>query len=112
MTTDAITSAIQLSLHGLADRQHVTDDNLSNIETPGYIAKRSDFEDSLKAALNGNTSVDVNPVHSLSQAPTRTDGNNVDIDNETVTAIDTELKYQAMIEAMNTKFKTLRSAIG
>ena len=111
MTTIGIQSAIQFALHGLSDRRTVTDNNLANVQTPGFLAKRSSFEDALKSALEGN-SVSLKPTQSTSLSPTRTDGNNVDIDNETVTAIDTNLRYQAMVEAMNHQFRTLRSAIG
>jgi len=109
---DAIQSAIQVALHGLSDRRHAIDDNLANIQTPGFLATETDFESSLRAALQGSSSVDFNPVRKKSLAPTRLDGNNVDIDNETVNAIDTNLRYQSMIEAMNVKFRLLRSAIG
>ncbi len=109
--TDAITSAIQFSLHGLSDRQQVTSNNLANIQTPGYLAKRSNFESSLRSALNGN-SVSLSPTRSTSLTPTRTDGNNVDFDNETLTAVETNLRYTAMIDAMNHKFRELRTAIG
>ena len=110
--TDPISSAIQMALGGLSDRRRVTDDNIANIQTPGFLAGTTDFESSLQAALNGSTSVPLQSAHSKSLAPTRTDGNNVDLDNETLSATDTNLRYQAMIEAMNVKFRTLRSAMG
>ena len=110
--TDAISSALQLALHGLSDRARTTNDNLANVETPGYIAKTTDFETNLKQALNGNTAVNLNPTHLESTEPTTTSGNNVNIDNETVTAIETELRYQSMIEAMNAKFQILKNSIG
>ncbi len=109
--TDPISSAIQIALNGLSDRRRVIDDNISNIQTPGFLAGSTDFETSLNAALNGGAPVS-GPTHSKSLAPTRTDGNNVDLDNETVASTDTNLRYSAMIEAMNVKFRTLRSAIG
>lgn len=109
--TDPIQSAIQVALNGLAGRQHVSSDNIANIQTPGYLAKQTNFEDSLQNALNGETT-DVSPTLLTSQAPTNVNGNNVDLDNETVTAMDTQLRYQAMISAMNSKFRILKSAMG
>ena len=109
--SDAISSAIQLALHGLSDRQNVTSNNIANVQTPGFIAKSTDFESSLKQALNGDKSVKFNPVHLDTTSPTTLAGNNVDFDNETVTAMETELRFKAMIEAMNTKFQVLRSSI-
>src|SRR4051794_10003951 len=110
--TDPISSAIQLTLHGLSDRRRVIADNISNIQTPGFLAGTTDFETSLSEALNGDNSVSLNPKHAKSLAATRADGNNVDLDNETVAATDTTLRYQAMIEAMNVKFRVMRSAMG
>ncbi len=106
--SNEIQSAIQAALHGLSDRQRATNDNLANIETPGYLAKRTDFESKLREALNSHTRTDVTPTRSLSLEATNTNGNNVNVDNETVTATDTELKYQAMIAAMNSQFRTLK----
>jgi flagellar basal-body rod protein FlgB len=110
--TDAIQSAIQYALHGLSDRKTVTTNNLANLETPNYLAGQTDFETSLKSALSGDQSVSLNPVHKTSLAETNLNGNNVSLDNESLTSIDTELRYQAMVEAMSTKFKLLRSAVG
>ena len=107
-----IQAGIQVALHGLSDRQNATSNNISNIETPGFLAKRTDFESSLKKALASNTDVNVKPSHSVSTDETRTDGNNVNLDNETVTATETELRYQAMVEAMNSQFRTIRAAMG
>jgi flagellar basal-body rod protein FlgB len=110
--TDAITGALNYALDGLSDRRKVSANNISNIQTPGFLAGETDFESELRKAINGRDSISSTPNHSKSLAPTRTDGNNVDLDNETVTAADTALKYQAMIEAMNSKFRIIRNAIG
>ena len=40
------------------------------------------------------------------------DGNNVNLDDETLTMTDTNLRYETMVDAMNTKFRILRTAIG
>ncbi|MCU1486490.1 MAG: flagellar biosynthesis protein FlgB, partial [Actinomycetia bacterium] len=39
-------------------------------------------------------------------------GNNVQLDDETLSLADTGLQYQLMVEAMNAKFGLLRTAIG
>jgi len=110
--TTGIESAIQVALHGLSDRAKTTTDNIANIETNGFLAGRTNFEDSLRKALSSDTATNVAPKHTESMEATNTNGNNVNIDNETVTAIDTELRYQAMIEAMNVQFRTVRAAMG
>lgn len=110
--TDAITSAIQVALDGLSKRQSVINSNIANVDTPGYVAKTADFETNLQKALKGNRSVDLTPQMGESTAPTNLQGNNVDIDNETVNSMQTEMQYQAMIQAMNAKFTILKNAIG
>jgi flagellar basal-body rod protein FlgB len=110
--TDAIQNAIQVALHGLSDRQRVSADNIANVQTPGFLAGQTNFEDSLSRALNGERGVDLKPTRFTFQGPTNINGNNVDLDNETVSAADTELRYQAMISAMNSKFRILKNAIG
>jgi flagellar basal-body rod protein FlgB len=109
--TDAITNAIHYALNGLSDRQNVISNNIANVQTPGFIAGKTDFESALTAAMHGKKHISANPLHQTSLAPTNTNGNNVDIDNETLTGQKTELQYQTMIAAMNSKFKQIRSAI-
>jgi len=109
---DPVQSAIHVALNGLADRRSAIDDNIANIQTPGYLAKTSNFEGSLQAALRGESAANLAPRRGVSMAPTTTAGNNVNLDNETVESISTGLRYQAMVEAMNVKFRTLRTSMG
>jgi flagellar basal-body rod protein FlgB len=44
--------------------------------------------------------------------PTRLNGNNVRIGDELVSLTETALRQQLVVEAMNGKFSTLRSALG
>ena len=50
---DSTGSALYSALNGLAARQRVIANNVANVETPGYIAGRVRFEDSLRAAIEG-----------------------------------------------------------
>jgi flagellar basal-body rod protein FlgB len=43
--------------------------------------------------------------------PTRTDGNNVNLDTETVIATETGLRYQLALNALDGKYNLLRSAL-
>ncbi len=110
--TNSIVDVAQVALKGLTDRRTAITDNMSNINTPGYLAKTSDFETNLKRALGGDTSVNVLARRGISMTPTNMNGNNVDMDNETVSAIETQLRYSTMIEIVNSKFRGLRTAMG
>ena len=110
MSDDLTLSALHSALRGLADRQRVIATNTANIETPGYLAGRVSFEEELQSALaSGNA--DVTPSRETSLEPTRMDGNNVNLDRETVLGTDTELRYQLMVRAVDAKFGLLRSAV-
>ena len=43
--------------------------------------------------------------------PTREDGNNVDLDAETLSNIDTQLRYQLASQAMSSKFSQISTAV-
>ncbi len=107
---DIAASTIHAALRGLSVRQRTIADNIANLETPGFLAGKVDFEDSLKNALSGNGST-VEPRVSRSLAATNLAGNNVNLDEETLSMTDANLRYQTMVEAMNTKFRLLRTAI-
>ena len=109
---DSTGSAIYAALNGLAARQRVVANNVANVETPGYIAGKVSFEDSLRAAIaDGNSGA--SSVSTLrSTHPVNLNGNNVSLDTEVVSLTETDLAYQLMISALNSKFGLLRTAIG
>jgi flagellar basal-body rod protein FlgB len=110
---DSTGSVISAALDGLAARQRVIANNVANVETPGFIAGRVSFEDSLRAALAGGTSPAGTSVATLPSAdPVNVDGNNVSLDKELVSSTETDLAYQLMVQAINQKFGLLRTAIG
>ena len=112
MIADATSTALHAALSGLAQRSRVTADNIANLQTPGFLAGRVDFESDLRDAVaEGRTPTGVGEV-SRSLQPTRTDGNNVNLDEETLSAQETGLRYELAITALTNKFNGLRTAIG
>ena len=112
MITDATMSTLHAALTGLQQRQRVTADNIANIQTPGFLAGRVDFESTLQSEIaNGETPVVGRSSVTRSMDPTRTDGNNVNLDTETVIATETGLRYQLAINALDGKYALLRSAL-
>ena len=101
-------------------RQRVTADNVANINTPGFLAGRVLFEDALRQAVDagsgfsGETRAEVStaalgdqasqPSIARSLEPTRPDGNNVNLDHEVISNIDTQLRYALMLRAMDDRF--------
>lgn len=109
---DDITSAtLQRALTGLAARQRTIADNIANIETPGYRAGRVQFEDSLRSAVTAGDPQQASPQLARSLEPTGLNGNNVNLDHETLSNVDTGLKYQLMLRALDNKFGLLRTVL-
>ena len=102
--------ALHSALDGLSARQQAIADNIANLQTPGYHAKRVLFEDALSQAVaNGSGAATATTERSLE--PTREDGNNVNLDTETLSNIDTNLRYELATQAMSTEFSQIRAAM-
>lgn len=102
--------ALNSALDGLALRQRVIADNVANIQTPNFHAKRVQFEDALASAVrHGDGAVQATTARSLE--PTREDGNNVNLDTETLLNVDTNLRYQLAAQAVSGQFAGIRAAM-
>jgi flagellar basal-body rod protein FlgB len=108
---DLTMQAIRASLDGLAARQRIVAQNLANAETPGYSAQTVSFEESLAAALGVGDPADTSIAVGVSADPPNINGNNVSVDTETLTLIDTGLRYRLATQAMNDKFRILHNSM-
>ena len=106
VTTAALTSA----LDGLSQRQRAIADNIANVNTAGYLAKVVSFEDALAAAVSRGEGR-VTATVSESTAPTRLNGNNVNLDTETLANIDTVLRFQFASQAVGGAFSSVQTAL-
>ena len=109
--TDNVQGALERALDGVALRQRVTAGNIANVMTPGYSAKRVEFENALAAAVDRGTPCDTPLAVVESGDAAREDGNNVSIEEETMSMMRSGLQYQAVAEAANFKLSILRTAI-
>ena len=108
---DLTIQAIQSSLDGLAARQRIIAQNLANAETPGYIAKNVNFEDSLRSAMASGEPSQTSITTSNTSDPTLPNGNNVKVDAQTVALVDTGLRYQLATVSMNNEFNIIRDSM-
>jgi flagellar basal-body rod protein FlgB len=108
---DPTMQAIQTSLDGLAARQRIIAQNLANSETPGYISQNVNFEDSLRSAMSAGDPSDASISTANSMDATLPNGNNVNVDAETVSLVDTGLRYQLATQSMNNEFSILRTSL-
>jgi len=108
---DSVTfSALSSALDGLSLRQRAIADNIANVNTPDYHAKRVQFEQALADAVRTGRGSAVATVGE-SLEPTRLNGNNVNLDTETLSSIDTMLRYQFATQAINGSFSSVRTAL-
>jgi flagellar basal-body rod protein FlgB len=100
-----------MALDGLSTRQRVIANNVANVETPGFTASRVDFESSLAQAIaTGDPSRATVATAPTTDTPAP-NGNNVNIDDQTLTLAQTNLQFQTMVEGLNAKFALLRAAM-
>ena len=107
-----VESVLHAALKGLSVRQRTIADNIANIETPHFLAGKVDFETSLRAAAEAGETPSAAPSVARSLQPTRLNGNNVNLDEETLAGIETNLRYELTVSALNNKFNLMRTAIG
>lgn len=110
--SDSVTAALHSAINGLDARQRVIASNIANVETPGYQARTVNFEDSLRAAIAGGEPSSASYSVSASLAPTRSNGNNVNIDFELLAERENVLHQRLVVQALNAKYTLLRTALG
>lgn len=109
---DATFAALNQAMNGLALRQRTIADNISNIETPGFLAGKVDFESALRAAYGqGENALGADIATARSLEPTRINGSNVNLDEETLASMQTLMETQLASSALTAKFTRLRTAI-
>lgn len=114
---------LQRSMDYLWTKQSCILDNVANAETPGYKAKYATFEESLQQAIrsadrkdgkvSGMRSAIENATLSVQQAQesTRLDDNGVNVTEQMVELSRNGYQMQYVLDAINSDFALLRSAI-
>jgi len=108
---DQTTQSLAAALRGLEAQQQAYQQNIANVETPGYKAKRVDFEDSLRTAIERGRFDDVGFSQTNTTDPTRIDGNNVRLDYELTAMTENALRQQLVTEALNAQYRLIRAAV-
>lgn len=102
---------VEAAMRGIGERQRVIADNIANAATPNYRARSVDFETSLASAVrtgdmsNARVSVTDRPN------PVKQDGNTVDATEEFMQMDQAALMYEALVQAMNFRVSSVRSAL-
>jgi flagellar basal-body rod protein FlgB len=109
---DVASVALRSALDGLSARQRAIADNIANVETPGYQARKVQFEEALHQAVAAGRPATAQATESRSLEPTRLNGSNVNLDQEMLSNIDTNLRYQLALRALDGKYSSIRTVIG
>ena len=126
---DKTTYALGASINFRQLRQDVISSNIANAETPGYKAKKVDFENALARAVDtdglyklsidnpnqypvgGGSIEDVRAdVYDNPDITVTNDGNTVDLEHEMANLSKNTILYKAAIELINKKLATLAYA--
>lgn len=108
--TDTTTWALEHALDAVAERQRTASNNIANAATPGFRAKRVDFEDALASALDSD-STNAAITFRRANTPVGINGNDVSLEDESSTLLRTEILYEALIAAENYKLGLVRTAM-
>ena len=119
---DKTIDALATALNFRQMRQEIISSNIANSETPGYKAKRIDFEDALARALNvdganslktnsdrhfdvgGGSISDTEPeIYEDPNGEVSINGNTVDRDKEMAMMAENKVLYDAAIQLLNKK---------
>lgn len=107
-------------------RKSVIDNNIANVDTPGYKRQEVDFESVLKRelgdykyeSLNSKINhVNLSNLHAdtytdYANYSYRMDGNNVDIDVEETELASKQIKYEALTSSISSEFARMKAVIG
>lgn len=125
---DKTTSALQTSLGMRQLRHNVTSSNIANAETPGYHAKKLDFEEALSRAIDleglknmstshedhmivGGKTAKVRPdIYENPEGAVNNDGNTVDLEKEMSALSENAVLYKAALQLINKKMAALKYA--
>ncbi len=126
---DKTIGALDTSMDMRQVRQNVISGNIANAETPGYKAKKMDFEEALSRALDiegrGKMTTSHGEHFAVGQGPisrvtadvydnpdisTDNDLNTVDMEKEMTSLAENSVLYRAAVQLINKKMATLRYA--
>lgn len=109
---DDLTSVtLATALSGVAARQRVTANNIANLETPNFIASSVQFEDALRSAVESGDPASATFTEAATTAAPGINGNNVNLDQETVIDSQSQLQYSLLSGAITSKYGLISTVL-
>lgn len=112
MTPASMLHLLQGYLQVTNDRQQLIASNMANADTPGYQTRDINFQQAMQDAMQGGSGPNPQSASEVVQGlPERSDGNNVNIDRESMLMSETQLQYQMGVQLVKQEFHTLLTAV-
>ena len=112
ISTTPLMQLLQGYLKVTSERQQLVTSNIANVDTPGYHTQDINFQSAMQQAMGVDCSDDLGPTSVEVQGlPSRPDGNNVNIDRESMLLSETQLQYQMGVQLIKSEFHRLLTAI-
>ena len=93
-------------------RQTLVSTNLANVDTPGYHARDVDFRGEIERAMTSDTTDGMSPmVMPVRGSLARPDGNNVNVDRESMLLAEVQLQFKAATAILRSSFAAIHTAI-
>lgn len=105
-------SAIERAMDGSMAQQNVVSQNIANIDTPNYKAKKIVFDDAFQDALNAGSHERSYYEVTDTTGAVQNNGNNVSVDNEMSKLAQNQLYYQALSQAASNQFQQFNTVLG
>lgn len=103
---------LQGYLKVVSDRQQTIVSNMANVDTPGYHTKDLDFQSAMRQVMNTGGDAQLQPASmELQGLPERPDGNNVNIDRESLMLSQTQIQFQLGVQLVKSQFSQILTAI-
>jgi flagellar basal-body rod protein FlgB len=111
---------LERALDLLSIRHQATANNIANVDTPGYQARRFDFESQLRRAIGPSDRAadaserDIAGVTGCVRAdagPARADGNNVHIEREVAALARTGAQYTVLAKLIAARLRALQDVV-
>jgi len=127
--SDPLPLLMKKSLDFNSARHLLISSNISNMDTPGYRAHDLDFKEQLRQAVGQNGSLNLKSTHATHFGPSalslenlapvpfetngeeKSNGNNVNIDEEMARLAENQIRYSAVMQMMTKRNSILGSAV-
>lgn len=126
---NSTTQLLETALSSSMTRQNTISQNIANVDTPNYKAKKTVFSHQLNQAVDnqqlaahrtderhgnfgGTVNNDTAKVVDRTNTTYNHNGNNVDIDHEMSELAKNQIYYNALVDRLNGRFSSIQTVIG